>query len=81
MMKKLKCDVCGALEEQSHIEVHSAMNIPVSLCYCENCDKFGYVTHWELIKYLSYPHNKEKIMKNIDFIIENCQAIREGQHL
>ena len=74
----LICDVCGTTSNEATINVHSAMNIPVSLSYCEYCDKKGYITFYELIKFMSNPKKKEWIVENIDFIIENCRAINKG---
>ena len=69
------CDVCGKSEKETKITYYAAAGLPVSFGYCENCDKEGYLTDIELILYMSNPRRKEDIIKNIDFIIENCQAI------
>lgn len=54
----LICDVCGTTSNEATINVHSAMNIPISLSYCEHCDKKGYATYYELIKFMSNPKKK-----------------------
>lgn len=69
------CDVCGKSEKETKITYYGAMGLPVSFGYCENCDKEEYLTDVELILYLSNPKRKQEIIENIDFIIENCQAI------
>lgn len=71
----LYCDVCGASEEEVKIKVHSAINMPISLSYCENCDKKGYITEDELIRYLAIPSHKEHIIEDIDFIMENANVL------
>jgi len=71
----LRCDVCGKIKEENEINVHSAINMPISLGYCADCDKKGYITLLELLKYMSKPTNKERIIKNLDVIIENCNVL------
>ena len=71
----LCCDVCGKIKEETEINVHSAINMPISLNYCVDCDKKGYITLLELLRYMSNPNNKEKIVKNLDVIIENCTVL------
>ena len=70
----LFCDVCGISEEKRKINVHSAINMPVSLSYCEKCDEKGYITFEELIRYLAKA-DKESIIKNLDYIIKNAQVL------
>ena len=74
----LVCSICGADSTEKVINVHSAMSFPGSFGYCESCDKNGFITFFELIKFMSNPNKKEWIVENIDFIIENCQAINKG---
>lgn len=69
------CCVCGASSEGKKINIHSAINMPVSLSYCEDCDNKGYITEDELIRYLAIPSHKEHIIKNIDFIMENAGVL------
>ena len=71
----LYCDVCGASEEEVKINVHSAINMPISLSYCENCDSEGYITEYELIRYLAIPSHKKDIIEDVDFIIENANVL------
>ena len=69
------CCVCGASSEEKKINIHSAINMPVSLSYCEDCDSKGYITEDELIRYLAIPSHKENIIKDIDFIMENAGVL------
>ena len=69
------CSVCGCSSEEKKINIHSAMNMPVSLSYCEDCDKKGYVTLWEVLIYLTNPNHKNHILKDWDFIRENIETI------
>lgn len=69
------CCVCGASSEEKKINIHSAINMPVSLSYCEDCDSKGYITEDELIRYLAIPSHKEHIVKDIDFIMENAGVL------
>ena len=69
------CCVCGVSSEEKKINIHSAINMPVSLSYCEDCDNKGYITEDELIRYLGTPSHKEHIIKNIDFIMENAGVL------
>ena len=69
------CCVCGASSEEKKINIHSAINMPVSLSYCEDCDSKGYITEDELIRYLAIPSHKEHIIKDIDFIMENAGVL------
>ena len=69
------CCVCGVSSEEKKINIHSAINMPVSLSYCEDCDNKGYITEDELIRYLAIPSHKEHIIKDIDFIIENAGVL------
>ena len=32
------CCVCGCSSKEKKINIHSAINMPVSLSYCEDCD-------------------------------------------
>lgn len=69
------CCVCGASSEDKKINIHSAINMPISLSYCEDCDSKGYITEDELIRYLAIPSHKEHIIEDIDFIIENANVL------
>ena len=69
------CCVCGTSSKEKKINIHSAINMPVSQSYCEDCDKKGYITEDELIRYLAIPSHKEHIIKDIDFIIENAGVL------
>lgn len=69
------CCVCGVSSEEKKINIHSAINMPVSLSYCEDCDNKGYITEDELIRYLAIPSHKEHIVKDIDFIMENAGVL------
>ena len=69
------CCVCGRSSEEKKINIHSAINMPTSLSYCEDCDSKGYITEDELIRYLAIPSHKEYIIKDIDFIIENAGVL------
>ena len=69
------CCVCGCSSKEKKINIHSAINMPVSLSYCEDCDNKGYITEDELIRYLAIPSHKEHIIKDIDFIIENAGVL------
>lgn len=69
------CCVCGASSEEKKINIHSAINMPISLSYCEDCDSKGYITEDELIRYLAIPSHKEHIIKDIDFIMENAGVL------
>lgn len=69
------CCVCGASSEEKKINIHSAINMPVSLSYCEDCDSKGYITEDELIRYLAISSHKEHIIKDIDFIMENAGVL------
>ena len=69
------CCVCGASSKEKKINIHSAINMPVSLSYCEDCDNKGYITEDELIRYLAIPSHKEHIIKDIDFIMENAGVL------
>ena len=69
------CCVCGASSKEKKINIHSAINMPVSLSYCQDCDNKGYITEDELIRYLAVPSHKEHIIKDIDFIIENAGVL------
>ena len=69
------CCVCGCSSEEKKIKVHSAINMPVSLSYCEDCDNKGYITEDELLRYLAIPSHKELIIKDIDFIMENAGVL------
>ena len=69
------CCVCGVSSEEKKINIHSAINMPVSLSYCEDCDSKGYITEDELIRYLAIPSHKEHIIKDIDFIMENAGVL------
>ena len=69
------CCVCGASSEEKKINIHSAINMPISLSYCEDCDSKGYITEDELIRYLAIPSHKEHIVKDIDFIMENAGVL------
>ena len=71
----LYCDVCGCSSEEKEINVHSAINMPVSLSYCKDCDSKGYITEDELIRYLAIPSHKEHIIEDIDFIMENARVL------
>ena len=71
----LYCDVCGCSSKEKKINVHSTINMPISLSYCEDCDNKGYITEDELIRYLAVQSHKEYIIKNIDFIIENANIL------
>ena len=51
------CCICGCSSEEKKINIHSAMNMPVSLSYCEDCDKKGYVSLWEVLIYLTNPNH------------------------
>ena len=69
------CCVCGTSSKEKKINIHSAINMPVSLSYCEDCDKKGYITEDELIRYLAIPSHKEHVIKNIDFIMKNAGVL------
>ncbi len=69
------CCVCGCSSEEKKINIHSAINMPVSLSYCEDCDKKGYITIWEVLIYLANPNHKNHILKDWDFIRENIETI------
>ena len=69
------CCVCGASSKEKKINIHSTINMPVSLSYCEDCDSKGYITEDELIRYLAIPSHKEHIVKDIDFIMENAGVL------
>lgn len=69
------CCVCGASSKEKKINIHSAINMPVSLSYCQDCDNKGYITEDELIRYLAVPSHKEHIIKDIDFIMENAGVL------
>lgn len=69
------CCVCGASSEEKKINIHSAINMSISLSYCEDCDSKGYITEDELIRYLAIPSHKEHIIKDIDFIMENAGVL------
>lgn len=69
------CCVCGASSKEKKINIHSAINMPISLSYCEDCDNKGYITEDELIRYLAIPSHKEHIVKDIDFIMENAGVL------
>lgn len=69
------CCVCGCSSKEKKINIHSAINMPVSLSYCEDCDNKGYITEDELIRYLAIPSHKEHIIKDIDFIMENAGVL------
>ena len=69
------CCVCGTSSKEKKINIHSAINMPVSLSYCEDCDKKGYVTIWEVLIYLANPNHKNHILKDWDFIRENIETI------
>lgn len=69
------CCVCGCSSEEKKINIHSAINMPVSLSYCEDCDNKGYITLWEILIYLVNSNHKNYILKNWDFIRENIETI------
>lgn len=69
------CCVCGCSSEEKKINIHSAINMPVSLSYCEDCDKKGYVTIWEVLIYLANSNHKNHVLKDWDFIRENIEII------
>lgn len=69
------CCVCGVSSKEKKINIHSAINMPISLSYCEDCDNKGYITEDELIRYLAIPSHKEHIIKDIDFIMENAGVL------
>lgn len=71
----LYCDICGCSEKERKINIHSTINMPISLSYCEDCDNKGYITEDELIRYLAIPSHKEHIIEDIDFIIENANVL------
>ncbi len=70
----LYCNVCGRSEDEVKINVHSAIHIPVSLCYCKDCDEAGYVAEWELIQWLARATPEEK-SANAEVISGNCIEI------
>lgn len=74
----LYCDICGCSEKERKINVHSAINMPISLSYCEDCDNKGYITEDELIRYLAIPSHKEYIIEDIDFIMENANVLAKS---
>lgn len=52
--EELYCDVCRRPKtEFSHFAVRSAEGIPVSLHYCEECTKRGFVSQMELLWFLA----------------------------
>ena len=69
------CCVCGCSSKEKKINIHSAINMPVSLSYCEDCDSKGYITLWEVLIYLANPIHKNHILKDWDFIRENIETI------
>lgn len=69
------CCVCGASSKEKKINIHSAINMPVSLSYCEDCDSKGYITLWEVLIYLVNSNHKNHILKDWDFIRENIETI------
>lgn len=75
------CSVCGRSSEEIQLNIHSAINMPVSLSYCEDCDKKGYITLRELLIYLSNPNHKQQILNDWDFIRENIEVVLEKQYV
>ena len=69
------CCVCGCSSEEKKINIHSAINMPVSLSYCEDCDNKRYITLWEILIYLANSNHKNHILKDWDFIRENIETI------
>lgn len=69
------CCVCGCSSKEKKINIHSAINMPVSLSYCEDCDSKGYITLWEVLIYLANSNHKNHILKDWDFIRENIETI------
>lgn len=69
------CCVCGCSSKEKKINIHSAINMPVSLSYCEDCDNKGYITLWEVLIYLANSNHKNHILKDWDFIRENIETI------
>ena len=69
------CCVCGCSSEEKKINIHSAINMPVSLSYCEDCDEKGYITLWEVLIYLANSNHKNHVLKDWDFIRENIETI------
>ena len=68
----LSCDVCGSTE---NVSVHSAINMPISFAYCKRCDAHGYITLFELLKYLANPEHNKAISEEWNFIQENMRVI------